>query len=115
MNENKTNINWYPGHMAKTKRLINEQERLIDIVYELIDSRIPKSSKIEDKDNILLNKPRVLIMTKYDLCDKSITDKWIKYYEDKEYKVIKLNLDQSNVNFSELINVTNELMNDIQT
>ena len=114
MNENKTNINWYPGHMAKTKRLINESKDLIDIVYELIDSRIPRSSKIEDKDNILLNKPRILIMTKYDLCDKSITDKWIKYYEDEGFKVIKLNLDQSNVNFHELINATNELMKDMQ-
>ena len=113
-NANKTNINWYPGHMAKTKRLIKEQQDLIDVVYELIDSRIPKSSKIEDKDNILLNKPRVLIFTKYDLCDKEETDKWIKYYEELGSKVVKLNLNESNVNFKELIDVTNELMKSIQ-
>ncbi len=110
----KTNINWYPGHMAKTKRLINESKDLIDIVYELIDARIPKSSKIEDKDNLLLNKPHILIMTKYDLCDKVETDKWIDYYKNNGYKVIKLNLNDSNVNFKELIDVTNELMNDVQ-
>jgi len=114
MNENKTNINWYPGHMAKTKRLIKEQQDLIDVVYELIDSRIPKSSKMEDKDNILLNKPRVLIFTKYDLCDKEETDKWIKYYEELGNKVVKLNLNDSNVNFKELVSVTNDLMKNIQ-
>ena len=48
MNENKTNINWYPGHMAKTKRLIKENINLIDIVYEVIDARMPYSSKIID-------------------------------------------------------------------
>ena len=114
MNENKTNINWYPGHMAKTKRLIIEQQDLIDVVYELIDARIPKSSKIEDKDNILLNKPRIIILTKYDLCDEKETNKWIKYYENLGNKVVKLNLSESNINFNDLINVTNELMKSIQ-
>ena len=67
MNENKTNINWYPGHMAKTKRLVKEQLDLIDIVYELVDSRMPYSSKIKDIDDVIKNKPRILIFTKYDL------------------------------------------------
>ena len=110
MNENKTNINWYPGHMAKTKRLINEQEKLIDIVYELVDARIPFSSKIQDKDNLLLSKPRVIILTKYDLCDEKETNKWIKYYEDLGNKVITLDLSSNIVDFKELINVTNDLM-----
>ena len=69
-NENKTNINWYPGHMAKTKRLISENIDLIDIVYEVIDARIPYSSKIKDIDNLLKNKPKILIVTKMDLCDE---------------------------------------------
>ena len=81
MNENKTNINWYPGHMAKTKREIKEKLDLIDIVYEVIDSRMPKSSRIKDLDEIIENKPRIMIFTKYDLCDKSITDKFILEYE----------------------------------
>ena len=59
MNENKTNINWYPGHMAKTKRLIKEKYELIDIVYEVIDARMPKSSKIKDIDELLKNKPSI--------------------------------------------------------
>ena len=111
-NENKTNINWYPGHMAKTKRLINEQAKQIDIVYELIDARVPYSSKMKDKDNILLNKPHILIITKYDLCDKKETDKLIEKYK-KDYEVIKLDLSSNNVKLDELINVTNKLMEKI--
>ena len=92
MNENKTNINWYPGHMAKTKRQIKEKLDLIDIVFEVIDARIPLSSKNKDIDELIKNKPRILIMTKLDLCDKEETNKWVKYYEDKGYKVITLDL-----------------------
>ena len=78
----KTNINWYPGHMAKTRREISEKLNLIDIVYEVIDARMPRSSKIVDIDDLIKNKPRLLIMTKYDLCDKNETNKFIKYYEE---------------------------------
>ena len=76
----KSQINWYPGHMAKTKKEIKEKINLIDIVYEVIDSRMPISSKIEDIDDIVGNKKRILIMTKYDLCDKDETNKFVKYY-----------------------------------
>ncbi len=109
MNENKTNINWYPGHMAKTKRLISENLNLIDVVYELIDARMPYSSKIKDIDGLLKNKKRILIMTKIDLCDMNETNKWIKYYESLGYSVIGLNL-ESNNNLNNLINLTNKLM-----
>ena len=68
-NFQKTNINWYPGHMAKTKREISEKINLIDIVFEVVDARMPLSSKVVDIDDLIKNKPRVLIMTKYDLCD----------------------------------------------
>ena len=112
MNENKTNINWYPGHMAKTKRLINEKINLIDIVYEIIDSRIPYSSKIVDIDNYIKDKPRLLIMTKYDLCDKEETNKWIKYYEEKGYKVITIDLINKNET-KKIISATDEMMKEI--
>ncbi|MBQ2872517.1 MAG: ribosome biogenesis GTPase YlqF [Bacilli bacterium] len=85
-------INWYPGHMAKTKREIKENIDLIDIVYEVIDARIPKSSKNKDVDALIKNKPRILIMTKYDLCDEDNTNKWKKYYESQGYKVVLLDL-----------------------
>ena len=93
MNENKTNINWYPGHMAKTKRLIKENLKDIDIIYELVDSRIPTSSKIQEIDELIKDKPKVLVMSKYDLCDKVETNKWIKYYEGLGYNVIKMDIE----------------------
>lgn len=91
-NSTKNNINWYPGHMAKTKREIKEKLELIDIVFEVIDARIPYSSKNKDVDSMINEKPRVLIMTKIDLCDMEKTNKWIKYYEDKGFVVIPVDL-----------------------
>ena len=88
----KVGINWYPGHMAKTKREIKEKIDLIDIVFEVIDARIPYSSKNKDIDDIIKDKPRVIIMTKVDLCDINKTNKWIKYYEDMGYIVITMDL-----------------------
>lgn len=107
--QNSININWYPGHMAKTKRLISEKINLIDIVYEVVDARMPYSSKIRDIDNFIKNKPRILIMTKTDLCDKTETNKWISYYEKKGYKVLSLNL-EGNSNLKELIKTTELMM-----
>lgn len=112
MNENKTNINWYPGHMAKTKRLVKEQLDLIDIVYEVVDSRMPYSSKIKDLDDVIKNKPRILIFTKYDLCDKKETDKWVKFYEKIGYKVITMDL-TNNPNLKPIFKLTEEIMSDI--
>lgn len=109
MNENKTNINWYPGHMAKTKRLIGENINFIDVVYEVIDARMPYSSKIKDIDTFIKDKMRILIMTKIDLCDKEETNKWVKYYENLGYKVIGLNL-EGNANLDNLTNLTTEVM-----
>jgi len=83
-------INWYPGHMAKAKRLIKEQIKYIDVVYELIDARIPFSSKVDEFKDLYNNKPKILIMTKYDLCDKKETDKWEEYYTKQNYQVIKI-------------------------
>lgn len=113
MNDNKININWYPGHMAKTKRLIKEKYNLIDVVYELVDARIPFSSKIQDIDEILKNKPRILIMTKKDLCDINETNKWVKYYEGKDYKVLLLDLN-NNEDYKKLIDETNLIMENSQ-
>ena len=108
MNE-KLNINYYPGHMAKTKRLIKENLKYIDIIYEVVDSRMPKSSKIIDIDEITKDKPRLMIMTKADLCDKEETNKWIKYYEDKGYTVVLINL-ENNSNLKPILNATEKLL-----
>ncbi len=91
--QNSTNINWYPGHMAKTKRLIKENLEQIDIVYEVVDARMPYSSKIRDLDDIIKNKPKIMILTKYDLCDKLETKRWITYYEKQNYHVIAMDIE----------------------
>ncbi len=109
MNENKTNINWYPGHMAKTKREILEKLNLIDVVYEVVDARMPLSSKIVDIDELIKDKPRILVMTKYDLCDKTETDKIIKYYEELGYKVVAVDL-MSGLNVKKILDYTKEIM-----
>ena len=70
MNENKTNINWYPGHMAKTRREITDVISLIDVVIEVIDSRIPYSSRIPDLNKVTREKQNIIVFNKYDLCDK---------------------------------------------
>lgn len=107
MNENKTNINWYPGHMAKTKREIREKLDLIDIVYEVIDARMPISSRLEDVNDITRNKKKIIILTKYDLCDKEETDKIINSYKNNSI-VIPLDLLKGDV--SVVINETVKLM-----
>ena len=113
MNENKTNINWYPGHMAKTKRLIQDELKSIDIVYEIIDARIPYSSKIKDIDNIIRDKNKILVMTKKDLCDLKITSKWAKYYEEKGYIVLLVDLKDSQ-DYKKIIECTHNITKGIQ-
>ena len=105
----KSNINWYPGHMAKTKREIKEKIDLIDIILEVVDSRMPISSKIVDIDEYTKNKPKILVMTKYDMCDKEKTNKIIKYYESIGYTVVELDLIKGNA--SKVIDKCKEYMN----
>ena len=111
----KTSINWYPGHMAKTKREIAEKLNLIDVVYEVIDSRMPYSSKIVDIEDLIKDKPRILVMTKYDLCDEEETNKFVKYYEEQGYKVVTVDLISNNNNngVKKIIDATNELMKEV--
>ena len=82
---------WYPGHMAKAKKAMQEDIKLIDVIIELVDSRIPYSSKNPDIDSLANGKSRVMVMNKYDLADSSVTDEWVKYYEDKGYFVARTN------------------------
>ncbi len=111
-NRQNSTINWYPGHMAKTKRQIKEKLDLIDIIYEIVDARIPLSSKIKDIDDLLKNKPRILIMTKSDLCDLNKTNNHIKYYENLGYKVVLVDL-INNKNLDKIKVVTSEVLSEI--
>ena len=112
MKMNNNPINWYPGHMAKTKREIREKINLIDIIYEVIDARMPISSKIKDIDDLIKDKPRILIMTKYDLCDKKETDKFISYYESLGHKVVPVDL-ANNKNVKEVLNLSESVSKEL--
>ncbi|AGM25858.1 ribosomal biogenesis GTPase [Spiroplasma syrphidicola EA-1] len=87
----RANIHWFPGHMAKTIRQLDEQNKLIDLVIEIVDSRIPNSSRNPLVDKIFANKPKLMILNKKDLADPKITAKWINYYQQHGQMAITLN------------------------
>lgn len=85
------NVQWYPGHMAKAKRMMQENMKLIDVVIELVDARIPLSSKNPDIDALAKNKSRVILLNKYDMADPKYNELWKKYFEEKGYYVALVN------------------------
>ena len=92
--QNQMNINWYPGHMAKTKRQITEDLKLVDVVIELLDARIPKSSQNPDIQGMVKNKKRIVILNKSDLADERETKKWIEYFKKKNILAIDVDSNQ---------------------
>ncbi len=107
-----TSINWYPGHMAKTKREISEKLDLIDVVFEVIDARIPYSSKNKEIEYLIKNKTKILIMTKVDLCDLEKTNKWKAYYEGLGYHVVLLDL-LNNPKLNSIYTETDKLLTEL--
>lgn len=83
-------LQWYPGHMAKTRRLIEDNLKMIDVVVEILDARVPYSGRNPNFDDILKNKPRLLVMNKADLADKNRTNQWIEWYRLQGVKVIPI-------------------------
>ena len=81
-------IQWFPGHMAKTRRLISDNLKLIDVVVELVDARIPLSSRNPEIDKIVNNKPRVLVMNKSDIADSDANKKWLSYFKQKGIEAV---------------------------
>ena len=104
----KSQINWYPGHMAKTKRKIQNLMPLIDYVLEIVDSRIPVSSRIIDLNEIIKNKPKIVVMTKYDICDAEETNKWIKKYESDGTPIVAVSL-KNDVDYKKVLTKIEEL------
>ena len=107
---NKTNINWYPGHMAKTKKEISEIISQVDIVIEVIDSRIPFSSRIPNLSELTRGKATVIVFNKYDLCDREATSKWIEYFNKKGYFTVTCDSKNSN-DYKKIVSEVNKLMN----
>ena len=88
MNDSKTNINWYPGHMAKTRRQIIEDLKIVDIVIELLDARIPISSQNPDIAEIIKGKKKIVVLNKCDLADDKENQKWLSYFENKNIPAV---------------------------
>ena len=84
-------INWYPGHMLKAKKDIQAQLKMIDIVVEIVDSRIPISSRNPDIDNIVQDKKRIVVLNKFDLADSRENAKWIEYFNTKKIPAVLVN------------------------
>jgi ribosome biogenesis GTPase A len=82
---------WYPGHMTKAKRMMEENIKLIDLVIEIIDARIPFSSRNPDIDSLAKNKSRIILLNKSDLADDSANQAWIDYYKSKGFYCLKIN------------------------
>ena len=94
MSENinsKININWYPGHMTKARRMMEENIKLVDLVIEIIDARAPLSSRNPDIDTLAKNKFRLVLMNKSDMADKNDNEKWKAYFEEKGIKCVLIN------------------------
>ena len=84
-------LHWYPGHMTKAVRQMKEDIKLIDVVIELVDARIPISSRNPDIDSLAAGKSRVIILNKADMADDKATDAWVKYFTEKGLIAVKLN------------------------
>ena len=113
LKDDNLHINWYPGPMKKTKEMVQNNLKLVDVVIELLDARIPLSSKNPEIDKLAQNKPRVVVLNKSDLSDRAKLNKWISYYQSKGIKAIPVDtLKGSGVNkiVEECKNVTKEKM-----
>ena len=82
---------WYPGHMTKAKRMMQENMKLIDLVIELVDARIPLSSRNPDIDELGKNKARMILLNKADLAEDRWNDAWIRYFEERKFLAVKIN------------------------
>ena len=88
---NNLNINWYPGHMAKTKKQIEEDLKLVDVVVEILDARIPLSSQNPDIKELTKNKKKILLLNKSDLASETETEKWIQYWQKQNKIALQIN------------------------
>lgn len=85
------NVQWYPGHMTKAKRMMQENIKLVDLVIELVDARVPLSSRNPDIDELGRNKARIILLNKSDLADEKATEAWSSYFREKGLYVVKVN------------------------
>ncbi|KAB2337490.1 ribosome biogenesis GTPase YlqF [Cytobacillus depressus] len=102
-------IQWFPGHMAKARREVTEKLKLVDIIFELVDARIPYSSRNPMIDEIIQHKPRIILLNKADMTDKEVTKQWIKYFQDHKMKAIAIN-SQAGQGMKEIVAAAQEIL-----
>lgn len=102
-------IQWFPGHMAKARREVTEKLKLVDIIYELVDARIPYSSRNPMIDEIIQHKPRLVLLNKADMADKAATKEWIAYFAQKGIKAIAINA-QAGEGMKEIVQASHEIL-----
>ena len=107
-----SHIQWYPGHIAKAERNLKEKLSLIDVVIEVLDARLPLSSKYLDVEKLIKDKPRLLIFNKSDLADSSKMQYWLNYYKEK-FGVLTIETNSSLNNIAQIINMVVSLANPI--
>lgn len=100
-------IQWFPGHMAKAKREVTEKLKLIDIVFELVDARIPVSSRNPLIDEIVANKPRIMLLNKADMADPDVTKQWIDFFAAQQIEAIAID-SQSGTGVKQIVTVAKE-------
>lgn len=102
-------IQWFPGHMAKARRQVSEKLKLIDIIFELVDARIPLSSRNPMIDEIIQHKPRLVLLNKADMADKNITREWIEYFKERNIKALAIN-SQAGTGMKEIVSASQEIL-----
>jgi ribosome biogenesis GTPase A len=104
-------IQWFPGHMAKAKREVQEKLKLIDIVFELLDARIPLSSRNPMINEILGNKPRIVLLNKADMADETVTEQWIAYFEQERLRALAIDA-QTGTGIRQIVSTAKEMLKD---
>ena len=104
-------IQWFPGHMAKAKREVQEKLKLIDIVFELLDARIPLSSRNPMIHEILGNKPRIILLNKADMADETVTEQWIAYFERQQLRALAIDA-QTGTGIRQIVSAAKEMLKD---
>lgn len=102
-------IQWFPGHMAKARRQVTEKLKLVDIIFELVDARIPYSSRNPMIDEIIQHKPRLVLLNKADMADKEATKQWIKYFREKGIKALAIN-SQAGQGMKEIVAASEDIL-----
>jgi len=112
--DNLQNISWYPGHMTKTKRMLATQMGIIDVVIELLDARVPLSSRNPDIDSLAKDKKRLLVLNKADLADEKITTLWEEHFRAQGFFALSINAKDNNkkAGINRLTSLTKKIMHD---